>query len=191
MDHDRLFLETLADLQARVENPSSEYEVVMTAPLLRKLLLESPTLTDLVNRERRVKVSYVVNGPVPVWKQLNESPPTAYSTEDGFDPETAAYGTPTAVSRDGLLSQMVMVYRGHEVTAKDLIRYVALTAGGVHFDPPKSDGEKAAQSVAHVMTVTGYPAGSRTLLAIGRVVVRGLEPLRGQVAHDVAHRPQL
>lgn len=162
----------------------------MTAPLLRKLLLDSPTLVDLVNRERRAKLSYVVNGRVPFCKRLHEPPPTAYSTEDGFDPETAAHGTPTAVSRDGLLSQMVMVYRGREITARDLIRYVAHSAGGVHFGPPKTEEEAAAQSVARVMTVTGYPAGSRTLLAIGRVTMRALEPLRVQVEHDVSRRPQ-
>jgi hypothetical protein len=81
---------------------------------------------------------------------------------------------------------MVLVHRGSEITVRDLIRYVAHSAGGVHFGPPKKEAEKAAQSVAYTMTVGGYPAGSRTLLAVGRIVVRGLESLRARVERELA-----
>jgi hypothetical protein len=185
VDHPTLFLETLDDLSARVQRPGSEYDSVMTAALLRKLLLDSPTLPDVVNAHR-LKVRYVVNGRLPIWIELGEPPPTMYSVEDGFDPETALMvPVPKTVSRDGLLSQIVAFYRSQEVTAKNLVEYVAHTVGGVHFDPPRTDAERNMQSLAASIRV-GNPAGTRTLLAIGRVVLRGLGPLRGQVEQDLS-----
>jgi hypothetical protein len=117
--------------------------------------------------------------------RLGEEPPTAYAVEDGFDPATALIGpAPTKVNRDQLLSQMVAVYCGQEITVKHLLRYAAHTAGGVHFDPPKTAEERAAEALSEQMRVGGHPAGGRTLLALGRVVVRALEPLRERVALD-------
>jgi len=181
--HDALFLATMDDLRNRVTTPRTEYEALMSSPLLRKLLLDSPTLVDLVNRSRMVPVEYVINARPPIWKQLGEEAPTAYAVEDGFDPATALVApAPTKVNRDQLLSQMVAVYRGEEITVKYLLRYAAHTAGGVHFDPPKNDQERAAQALSEQMRVGGHPAGGRTLLALGRVVVRALEPLRQRIA---------
>jgi hypothetical protein len=139
VDHSTLFLETLDDLGARLQRPRNEYDAVMAAALLRKLLLDSPTLPDVVNTQR-LKIGYVVNVRPPIWNEPGEPPPTMYSVEDGFDPETAlVVPVPKTVSLDGLLSQIVAGYRGQEVTAKDLVKYVAHTVGGVHFDPPKTD----------------------------------------------------
>jgi hypothetical protein len=81
------------------------------------------------------------------------------------------------MKRDALLSQMVMVYRGQELTAKDLIDYVAHVAGGVHFKAPKTQEQAAAQALASQIAVGDYPAGTRTLFAVGRVVARALAPL--------------
>lgn len=83
MDLQTLFLETVDDLSARLQRPGTEYDAVMAAALLRKLLLDSPTLSDVVNT-RRLKIRYVVNGRLPVWKELGEPPPTTYAVEDGL-----------------------------------------------------------------------------------------------------------
>jgi hypothetical protein len=45
-----LFLRTLEDLGRRVEPGVDEYEVLLIAGLLRKLLVDSPRLVDEVNR---------------------------------------------------------------------------------------------------------------------------------------------
>jgi hypothetical protein len=105
--------------------------------------------------------------------------------EDGFDPATAVIApAPVQMKRDALLSQMVLVYRGQELTVRDLIDYVAHVAGGVHFKAPKSDQQAAAHALATQIAVGGYPAGTRTLLAVGRVVVRGLEPLEERLCAE-------
>lgn len=176
MDLGQLFLETVDDLRRRGERPT-EYDVISTAALLRKLLIGSPCLADAVNRERRLRIRYVINAKEPIWRVFGDVP-AAYAVEDGFDPETAlVMGAPAAVTRDRLLSQPVLAYRGQELTVRDLIQYVAHTAGGVHFDPPRTEQEAAVQAVAQTMLVGGYPAGGKTLLAVARVVRKGLQPL--------------
>ena len=115
MQSDALFLATLEDLAGRVDRPLTEYEALMSSPLLRKLLLDSPTLSDVVNRERRVKVEYLANVKDPVWKIVGGPPPVAYAVEDGLDPATAARAEPAMVNRDRLLSLMVAVYRRQEI----------------------------------------------------------------------------
>lgn len=130
MDTKTLFLETVEDLRRRSSNARSEYEAVISALLLRKLLLDSPTLIDVANQEPRIKITYVVDARPPIWKQLGEEPPVAYSEEDGFDPESGLISPmPVEMKRDELLSQVVMVYRGHELSVRDLIDYVAHVAG--------------------------------------------------------------
>jgi len=64
VDVDRLFLETMNDLDRRLDAPVDEYDVLMIAPLLRKLLLDDSPLVHLVNRQRRVKFRfrYATNG---------------------------------------------------------------------------------------------------------------------------------
>lgn len=181
---DALFLETLNDLANRVQHPRTEYEALVSTALLRKLLLDSPTLVDVINRERRLKIRYLANVRPPAWKLVGGEPPVAYAIEDGFDPETAFRAEPARLSRDQLLSQIVALYRGQEITVRDLLVYAAHTAGGVHFDPPRTDQERAAQALGEQMRVGGHPAGIRTLLAVGRVVVRALEPLRQRVTAD-------
>jgi hypothetical protein len=74
------------------------------------------------------------------------------------------------VTRDLLLSRLIMVYRGQEITVKNLVRYVAHVAGGVHLYAPKNEQEPAVQSLANEMRIGGQAAGTRTLLAVGRVV---------------------
>lgn len=105
--------------------------------------------------------------------------PRSYAIEDGFNPETTILrAEPKEVKRDELLSHLVIVSEGQFITVKDLIPYVSHVAGGVHFGPPKDEKEKALHSLATQMYVTGNPAGTRTLLAIRRVVSKGLQPLR-------------
>jgi hypothetical protein len=180
MDTDTFFLETLADLTRRTSTFPSEYEALMASGLLRKLLLES--VVDSANRERRLKITYAVNDRSPAWELAGTPPPVAYAVADGFDPDTALTRVIRAVvNRDGLLARRVMLYRNQDVTVKDLIRSLANVEGGVHLGEPRNDAEAAASAIARMMRLGQYPAGVRTLMAVGRVVTKGLEPLRAQV----------
>jgi hypothetical protein len=56
--------------------------------------------------------------------------------------------------------------------------------GGVHAGQPRGDSQESLVAVAQQFNIGGDPAGIGTLLAIGRVVVRGLGPLRDRIRNE-------
>ena len=124
---DQLFLLTLNDLEGRSSAPSHEYDVMGIALLLRKLLLDADALVDHVNRERRLKIRFVINDrPMP-----NDPVPLMWSMQDGFDPETAHQSFPKEVKKAELLVRPVVAMNGFPIAVKDIIRYVAHVRGAV------------------------------------------------------------
>jgi hypothetical protein len=185
VDDDQLFLETLNDLEPRLERGRSEYEVLAISMLLRLLILDNPTLLAKVNRSRPERIRFVVNARDPVWKLAGLDPPIFWSIEDGFDPDTAPVAVPLEVTLDELLGRVVMTIRGLEITVKDVIRQALYVSGGAH--PPRPPETAVEEALANSgMFLTGYPAGLSSLLAIGRVVVKGLAPLRARVEGELA-----
>jgi hypothetical protein len=58
VDHDRLFLETLRDLNYKVRGDASAYELLRASALMRQLLLDSSPLVHKVNRRRQHRITY-------------------------------------------------------------------------------------------------------------------------------------
>jgi hypothetical protein len=182
MDPEHLFVETLDDLSRRIEPGHPEYDMLMSAALLRKLLLEEQPLPDQVNRAYRLKLRYIVNVREPIWKRAGSPAPEFWSREDGLDPNTALGGVePLPVTRDQLLAQVVMTYKSHEVTIKDLVVHAAHVRGAVHLGTPHTEKDKALSELATRIELGGYSGATRVLQAISRVVLPGLAPLRAAV----------
>lgn len=185
MDRDRLFLHTLDDLERRVEPGTPEYEVLMAAALLRKLLTDAgEPLVHAVNRieGRRYKLLFrtVEHKRLPVEIGID---PLYHSLEDSLDPDVVA-GTPIPVVElklDAFLAHRTMDVEGYEVSVHELIDHVAHVSGAVHVGLPKTPKDEAIKRMAEALRIGGYPPGTRALQAIGRVVLRTLEPLREHV----------
>lgn len=181
MNADQLFLATLDDVRARLASPS-EYGLLRMSALLRQLLLDAHPLVDAVNSERRLKITYEVMTADRYVDVIMEDRPIFWSTEDGLDPATAAFGQPVTLRRDAFLARRVMFVDGHAVTVRDVIAQLAHVEGGVHAGSPESAKQEALQQAARVFGIGGLPAGWRLLAAIARVVLRSLEPLEAEVA---------
>ena len=65
MQADQLFLRTLEDLDRRT-TVADEYEALLAAGLLRKLLLDEAPLVHQVNRYRRERIRFRINGETPL-----------------------------------------------------------------------------------------------------------------------------
>jgi hypothetical protein len=131
VDADRLFLATLDDLEPRLQEGGSEYNVLGIARLLRMLLIDSPSLADKVSRPRNHDVRFTINAREPIWKLFpHEPPPVLWWVGDGFDPERAASVGPKDVAARELLDQLVLLVNEQQITAEHLIRH-ALYGEGV------------------------------------------------------------
>jgi hypothetical protein len=86
VDTESLFLRTLDDLEKRTI-ATDEYEVLLAAALLRKLVLDSPPLMDQVNATRRLKLSFRINGPTAYEEMIVSDGAVYFSVEDAIDPE--------------------------------------------------------------------------------------------------------
>jgi hypothetical protein len=175
---DRLFLETLADLEERAATDGTEYEALMIAALLRKLVLDAHPLVDEVNQQYRLKVRYRINDtrPPAVPGQL-----VAWNALDGLDPETAGGSEPKVVSIDGLLRQSVMISDGHVYTVRDLIAHQANSAGAVHVGPGRDAAARALRQNEVSREEAEWPMQVWNLRSIARVVLAGLSELRDAV----------
>lgn len=181
MDSEELFVRTLDDLATRVE-ASDEYEMLMAAALLRKLLLDGGnSLVDQVNRAHRVTIRYRINDVTNYEKVVLEDMPSYFSIEEGIDGEREAppgLSNPIDATRDQFLARRVMVVSGQEITVHHLIDQLAHVEGAVHKGPATNARQEVLAFAARELFIKGLPAGVEQFRAIARVVVRALTPLR-------------
>lgn len=187
MNHDALFVATVDDLASRVVAPRSEYDGLLSSALLRKLLLDTPTLVDLVNRSRRVRVEYVVNCPTSGLEATGRGTPGRLCgrgrSRSGDSPRclnSRDGQSGSATQSDG---RRLPWARNHGQVLTPLCRPHSWWRAFRSAENRR--GECAAQALAEQMRVGGYPAGGRTLSALGRVVIHALKPLQERVALDL------
>jgi hypothetical protein len=180
IDTDTLFLRTLDDIEARLSQ-RDPYEILLIAGPLRKLFLDDHPLVDRVNKNHRAKLSFettVSSDP------RQESPaPTFWSVQDGIDPDTAPpFKKRQVLTRDQFFQSLVAIVGGHSYTIRDIVLFEANVVGAVHAGAPKTDKESALHQIDSQISVGGYGSALRQLLAIARVCLKTLSPLRQAVA---------
>ncbi len=183
MDADDLFIRTLSDLERRT-TVTDEYEALMSAGLLRKLLLDSTPLMDQVNLNHRLKVRFRINGESPLERVIHEDRPMYWLLGDAIDPDAfhpPGIQAPVDATRSQLFARHVMSVQGNWMTVRDLISQLANIEGAVHSGKPQNPREELLEQVSRLVFIGNLPAGVRQVQSIGRVVVRGLTPLRDAV----------
>ena len=176
MDANTLFLKTLADIESRLAE-TDPYEILLISGLLRKLFLDEHPLVDQVNKTYRLKLDFEIT--VPLNKPDEGDKSSLWSVQDGLDPETAVPGKQRVrLNRDQFFQTVVAMIYGPSFTVRDVIQFEANVAGAVHAGAPKTEKEKALHEVGQKIGVGGYAPTLRQLLAIARVSLRALAPLR-------------
>lgn len=171
----------MEDLKKR-SNSHDEYEVMMIAALLRKLLMDSDPLMNQINRSLKLKIRFTINNisltskpPIPIFE----------SVEDGFDPETSPPFLINIkdVTVDQLLKTDIIQYHGNRINVGELIHHMAHIEGAIHPGSPREEKEKSMKELVETIGIGGLPAGIRILKAITRVVLKGLSELELQIAN--------
>ena len=180
VDVDRLFVHTLDDLERRT-TATDEYEVLMSAALLRKLLLDGTRLTDQVNRIYRVDLRFRISAVSPYEQMLYEDNPVFWTIEDALDPDCNLTYAPYDATRDQFLARRVMRFNGTWLNVRDAINQLANIEGAVHHDDARDAKEQALREAAMHYRNSGLPGVVNQIKLIGRITVRGLAPLRDAV----------
>lgn len=183
---DLLFIATVDDLQRRVQQPTGTYDVLMSAGLLRKLLVDDRrSLLHQVNRSRRREVRFQVNvGDVP----SEGSDLLAWSVQDAIDPELPR--PPGRVILQDLplnrfLKQRIAYTQPLSVNVEDVIKHAANVAGAVHYGQPKTEIDVALAN--DPISLMGMNPHIRSLMPLGRIVVRALTPLAQEIRQESRH----
>ena len=173
MDTQQLFDRTVQDLE-RKANSNDPYELLMSAVLLRKLLLDDYPLVDQVNGSRKHKLKFVVGSHPHFLKKLM-SPTLTYVHGDQICGDAQSQNE--SLSKKEFLRFVIIVQDGSTYSIKDVIRYSAHVAGAVHKGAPRSAADNALAKIDSQFTLMGHATSAIQLRAIGRAVVAALKPL--------------
>ncbi len=186
MQADQLFLRTLEDLDRRT-TVADEYEALLAAGLLRKLLLDEAPLVHQVNRYRRERIRFRINGETPLERTILEDKPVFWAIGDAIDPDAfraPGISAPMDAKLDQFLARTVMFVRGERLSVGDLIKQVAHIDGAVHKGKPTNVREELLDEMSRFMFFRDLPATVHHVQLIGRIVVRALTPLRDAILAD-------
>lgn len=181
MTREQLFIYTIRDLEKKLV-ATDQYEILMIAGLLRKLLLDGTPLMDQINTDHP-KVKFIINSkPIPEDKYLS-----VWSIEDGLDPATAVpYLCKTIeVDRGQFLSTKILKVTDKVFSVKDVILHLAHVEGAVHAGSTKDEKDVILNRFIQEWQIGGVAATFRLLKAITRVTVKGLKPLESSLTSKV------
>lgn len=176
MDSETLFLRTVNDLDERVA-AIAHYDALMSAALLRKLLLDGTPLVHQVNRTYRLNLRFRISGVSQFEQMLLDSDPMFWSIEDALDPDSGLPGPVVEATLDQFLARNVMRFEGRSVTVRDVIDQLSNVDGGVHKGEPREDQQKVLAAAATFYSNRGLPGVVNQVRLIGRLASRGLRPL--------------
>ena len=177
MDVEELFVCTLDHLEQSITS-ADEYVVLLSAGLLRKLLVDGGRLMDQVNRTYRLKVRFRVSDVSPLEKIMLEDNPILWSLEDALDPGSPLAYKPFDAKLDQFLGRRIMRFNGNWITVLDVIDQLANVEGAVHSGEPDTDRRKAIQAAEKFYSRDSLPGVVSQVRLLGRITVRGLSPLR-------------
>lgn len=180
MDRNGLYLRTIEDLGHRTRQGATEYDCLMAAGLVRKLLLDAEPLAHAVNRNRRLKLEFEVTD-----DDLQLPPglpvPDLQARYEGISPRL---GSPLPLVRlqlERFLKAVALRVHGTAVTVHEVVDQVAHIEGGVHAGSPRKDIERALATINDTFRINDVAAVTRTMRGIGYVVVDSLQALTDQV----------
>ena len=139
MTIDEFFLLTLDDLEKRVQLGRGQYDALMSAGLLRKLLLDSQPLITVANRasSRQLEIRYKL-------EDIRPTPGVKIWTANGFFyPGSSSGGSIVSLGRDAFLAHPILVLYEETITVRDLVKFMANVQGAVHLTQPATSKDEA------------------------------------------------
>lgn len=184
MNRHQLFINSLEDLESKI-NSKNEYQILKSTEILRTLLFDSSgPLVDKINKEFKIdiKFRYKVVGENldnPLFKNL-----VTFICGDGFYPPNSRPNIKiTETKKDQFFKALVIFHNQNFYTVKDVLDFSLYKLGGTHHEDPKTDKEKIFSELNNL-----YVANGNSIIfqckSIGEVVLEGLKELRFRVINN-------
>jgi hypothetical protein len=206
MKVEQLFVETLIDVDRKLRNNPSEYDLLKVSGLLRSILLDKPPLLDTASAAASLAPKFRVIKPAPVqippelkkqmdeaWAKLHETRPevkrvdTAVAVRfDLMTGELSEFSDPgdqvIELSRANFLKHGIgFILNDFEYSVGSMLKVAANSLGGVHNDG-KPNHDRHAEELRQYMEQGGATWCGRTLPAamifeIARCTLRACKPI--------------
>lgn len=180
MSPEFFFVNALQDIRAAIASRDT-YALIKAAGLVRKLLMDSPRLADMVNSKfpPRTKLEFRMTD---IWFDLEH--PAVKTMAYGFileslNPDDPANGRFRTVvrSRGAFLKTKVGLVNGTPYTVYGVLRHFA-NKRDHHYD---NDGVDPGMIVGESWSLDGMPVTVHQLAPILQIVVRALEPIEQRI----------
>ncbi|MCK4587140.1 MAG: hypothetical protein KAU29_07355 [Gammaproteobacteria bacterium] len=169
---DYLFLEIFAELRWRLNTPSS-YNVVKSAGLARMLFVDGHPLVDVVNKNRRLKYGFHCTKGSPIKIPGIESSLSYYPIQHDSNA--------TPKSRDEFLGVEVISSGECAVSIKDIIKFLSIKWGGIHFEPPKKPKDMLLVQIDGVLKRGGGNLVVRLMWNIGAIILKDMQHMQREI----------
>ena len=173
MNTEQLFVSTIQDLDEKLRS-TDEYEKLMIAGLLRKLLLDDSPLVNQVNRQIGLRIRFTIND---CELSASELGLVLHSVAGILNPDPRLTNNPIEVTIAKLLAFPIIMYRGNTFTIKDIVKNAANVQGAIHAGMAKEEKDNSLKELTDLVSVGGLPFVFSLLHEIGVIVRVGLEPL--------------
>lgn len=175
--HNSLFLDTLKDLQEKIDR-STDYDLTKASGLLRHLLIDSPRLIDQVNKKIGMKVRFKISATrddIPGW--LKDVELMWVNLTPDPDSQTAK----EEVSVQKFLSKIVLIRKGSVFSVYDFIDVTAHLLGGVHTGNERTPDQAKLKAFGSGFGMANTSTILFNIRIICQIVLDGLQPLKQRV----------
>jgi len=182
MEKHELFLNILKDLRDKIES-NNPFQIIKSSELIRSLLFDaSGPLVNKVNKEFKVKIEYEYRDTKSDYAaSVIALKPSTFVVSDGLYPDwLLTNGTIKKTSIDALLSTLIIIKDGKELTVKNVLDYVLYCLGGTHHEEPKKE-ESVTLAELNEMYFGNANVVVHQVKSIGMVVLKALEPLKSEI----------
>ena len=158
-------------------------QLLDVAQILRQMLIDSPSIVDIVNRNHKLKIQF------EVFESTDEQIARVRAIS-GMTPSFVYTGTvlppfaPTKLlKKDSFLAFNMLFLSGQHFTVSQIIRASANRLGGVHYSRSSSDNQEESilRKLDDLMSIGGAPATLSSLILLGQIVTKSLAELYSKV----------
>ena len=204
MQVEQLFVETLNDINSKLRNNPSEYDLLKVAGLLRPILLENLLDTASASASVDVKFRVVKPGPPPIppevkkqlddaWAKFHASNPDVPHVDFAFairgDLLTGIPSQPgdqvLDLARRDFLNHGIVTYMDSDFSVDSVLRVAANSLGGIHHDDGAPNRNQRAEELRKYMegsTMFGRSMPAYMVFQIALCTLRTCQPLADKLA---------